>query len=338
MVASAKRQRIQFEQPVEAGRTVGQGSDTPDNSKADNSSNDIDSSETDASSVDSGLSNFQSKQALGPIRTRARPTFYGISVQTNNVTKKPEWVPDSNEADDIVLLHVRKSKPRVYEYPPGLPPRIEPKSRPWTDEEDEDLRSWVQDYGMQKKWSKIAWCLHRSKDDCQTRYRKIVMTRNRWACRDLEAGLPGWVDHELQVNPEVIAQLLAEDLAKREAARKKADQQAKAARDTWTAREVENATVEHEPGVDLDLNVNLNMKEESEKGARWKANAELRLKEEEDNNGKEPEVESERRMTVKTEDEAEVPKPIKAILSQASIPSSPPNPAPSTLQSNKFCH
>lgn len=83
--------------------------------------------------------------------------------------------------------------------------------------------------------------------------------------------------------------------------------------------------------------MNLNMKEETEKGTRWKANAELRLKEGEDN-GKEPEVESERRMTVKTEDEAEVPQPIKAILSQASIPSSPPNPALSTLQSNKFCH
>lgn len=198
------RPRIQFEQPVRTGRTVGQGSGTLDNSKADNSSNDVDSSETDASSVDSGLSNFQSKQALGPIRTRARPPFYGISVQTNNVTKKPEWVPDSNEVDDIVLLHVRKLEPRAYEYPPGLPPRIEPKSGPWT-EEDEDLRSWFQNYGMQKKWSEIFWCLHRSKDDCQTRYRKIVMKRNRWACRHLEAGLPGWVDHELQVTPEEIA-------------------------------------------------------------------------------------------------------------------------------------
>lgn len=213
-----KRQRVSYEQPIEARRTVGQGSVVSDNFKADNSSDCVGSSETDASSIDSGLRKAQPDQALGPVKIRARPTFYGISPQMNKVTKKTEWVPDDNEAEDIVVTHVRKSQPQAYDYSPGLTPRIEPKSRPWTEGEDEDLRSWVQDYGMQENWSEIAWCLHRSEDGCQKRYGEIVVARNKRAGRDPQAGLAGWVDHELEVTPEEIAELVAEDLARHEAA------------------------------------------------------------------------------------------------------------------------
>ena len=210
-----KRHRVRLEQPGEALGMMGQESDTSDDSKGDNSSNDVGSSETDASSTDAGPSKLYSDIEIRPMRTKVRPTFDGCSVQYNKAIKKNEGVPDYNEAGDIVVTCVRTSEFREHEYPPGLSPCIEPEPRSWTEEEEEDLRSWVQDHGMEKKWSEIAWCLHRSEDDCQTRYREIVIARNKRAGRDPEAGLPGWVDTELEVTPEEIAQLVGEDLAER---------------------------------------------------------------------------------------------------------------------------
>lgn len=69
--------------------------------------------------------------------------------------------------------------------------------RPWLETERNDLQSWVQDYGI-RQWDIVAWCLRRSVEDCREQYQQIISERNRRAGREPDAGLPGWVDTELE--------------------------------------------------------------------------------------------------------------------------------------------
>ncbi|MCJ1453787.1 hypothetical protein MMC28_004136 [Mycoblastus sanguinarius] len=132
-----------------------------------------------ASINDNDGSAFDSNAA---IKTKVRPTYEGV-----HRNKKEE-----NNADEVVVMSVTPIKVQEFEYPPGLPSRTEPTSRPWTADEEEDLRYWVQDLGV-SKWTMIAWCANRSVEDCKERYRQIVVARNMKAGRDPDAGLPKYL-------------------------------------------------------------------------------------------------------------------------------------------------
>lgn len=319
-----KRKRVRLEQHQEAQGETSQNPPTSDDSKLDSSYSDLGSSETDISSVDTGTIKAPSNEDIRPIITKARPTFDYISTQWNDATKTMEWMPDKNEADEIVVTCVRRLESRDCEYPPGLPPRIEPSPRPWSEEEQEELRYWVQDHGVQNKWREIAWCLHRSEKECHMRYRETVMARNKKAGRDLEAGLPGWVDHELELTPAEIARLVAEDIVKRDKERKKkADKHAEAARGTELAREAAKAVAENE----VEEEQGLNAEEEPAAAGMSEVIPEARRAEGPDDDEKEPEVRCERRAGVKIEPEVEGLRHTEAATHQVPFPPISPNPA-----------
>ncbi|KAK4695736.1 hypothetical protein P7C71_g2062, partial [Lecanoromycetidae sp. Uapishka_2] len=72
-----------------------------------------------------------------------RPTYQGIGH---------DFVED-NEADDIIVMSVKDWQTEVCAE--GLPkPSWTP--RPWETKEEEELRCWVQDYGI-TEWESIAW-------------------------------------------------------------------------------------------------------------------------------------------------------------------------------------
>lgn len=81
--------------------------------------------------------------------------------------------------------------------------------RPWLETERNDLQSWVQDYGI-RQWDIVAWCLRRSVEDCREQYQQIISERNRGAGRELDAGLPGWVDTELEAASDEALNQMAE--------------------------------------------------------------------------------------------------------------------------------
>ena len=166
----------------------------------------------DNSSAGDGTSDTQEKVVKGFVR-QFRPTFFGVAKRYNKATEKAEFIPDTNVTGDWVVTGVRDVEPGEYAATFGSQPRVEPEPRPWEIEETETLRSWVQDYGI-KKWGCIAWCLRRSKEDCQKQYRETIMDLNKRAGRDVLAGLAGWKDPELELTPEEVAQK-ATDKAKK---------------------------------------------------------------------------------------------------------------------------
>ena len=145
-----------------------------------------------------------------------RPTFFGSAKLYNPETGKYEFMPDNNETDELLVTSVRDLEPGEYGTTLGSSSRVEPVSRPWTEDEEETLRSWVQDYGIQQ-WDQISWCLWRSQQDCQEHYQGIIMTRNQRAGRYLFAGLPGWVDPELEVPSLPAQELSRESIRQRQA-------------------------------------------------------------------------------------------------------------------------
>ncbi|KAL2046837.1 hypothetical protein N7G274_000855 [Stereocaulon virgatum] len=113
-----------------------------------------------------------------------RPTYEGLRWERDaNGAVTQKVVPERNEADEIVVMNVQGKEGR-------LPCIHQPDPyEPWTAEDDEKLRSSVQDYDIED-WLNIAWCLRRQVDDCKQRYCEIVADRNmRWG-RNPRAGLP----------------------------------------------------------------------------------------------------------------------------------------------------
>ena len=113
-----------------------------------------------------------------------RPTYEGLRWDRDaNGVVTQHVIPERNEADEIVVMNVKGKEGRLpYTHQPD-------PHEPWTAEDDEKLRSSVQDYDI-KDWLNIAWCLRRQVDDCKRRYCEIVADRNmRWG-RHPHAGLP----------------------------------------------------------------------------------------------------------------------------------------------------
>ena len=65
----------------------------------------------------------------------------------------------------------------------GLP------DRPWTEEEKEDLRVYIQDYGIED-WERLSQSTNRPEDDLKDMYSEVIKARNIQAGRDELAGLP----------------------------------------------------------------------------------------------------------------------------------------------------
>ena len=175
-----------------------------------------------------------------------RPTFGGIKRRWDWVSKmeKKVFVPDNNDTDDIVLTGViRNVEAGDYASTFGSTSRVEPGPRSWTENEEETLRSWIQDYGI-LGWARIAWCLGRSIKDCQDQYQEVVMVRNKRAGRDIDAGLKGWVDLELEITPEDEAYAAQEEAKRKVAAEEKAAKEAAALAKAAAREEETKAAVE----------------------------------------------------------------------------------------------
>ena len=61
--------------------------------------------------------------------------------------------------------------------------------RPWTEEEKEDLRVYIQDYGVED-WALLSQCTNRRQTNLQYTYYEIITARNRQAGRPERAGIP----------------------------------------------------------------------------------------------------------------------------------------------------
>ena len=61
--------------------------------------------------------------------------------------------------------------------------------RPLTEKEKEDLRAYIQDYGI-RDWKVLAQSMNRKVRELQTEYREYIMARNKKAGRHEKAGLP----------------------------------------------------------------------------------------------------------------------------------------------------
>ena len=103
---------------------------------------------------------------------------------------KQDHEEEGNNAEEIVVMEIESLDPRSVTL-------VKHSPREWTCKELELLRLWVQDYGI-RSWTKIAWCLKRSKDDCKTMCRYLIMAQNRSAGRALHAGMP---EHLLSILP-----------------------------------------------------------------------------------------------------------------------------------------
>lgn len=186
---------------------------------------------------------FQQTQEDG--KRLVRPTFFGIRSWWNKDTKKLVRFTDDNESGDWVVTGMRQGQLGAYASILGSSNGVEPGNRSWTAEEEETLRFWVQDNGIQR-WDVIAWCLRRREQECREQYTDIVVLRNKQAGRDPHAGLPGWEDPELAPTPEELAEEDARKAARREAA--KEAREAEAAKEAGKAANQEpNTTVRSEP-------------------------------------------------------------------------------------------
>ena len=96
---------------------------------------------------------------------------------------KKRFFPELNEAYEIVVMSVKGKG--------NNPPLIlrDNVPTPWTAEDDEKLRFWVQDY-VTRNWLLIAYSLMRGDEDCRVRYREIIVALNNRAGRHQYAGLP----------------------------------------------------------------------------------------------------------------------------------------------------
>ena len=59
----------------------------------------------------------------------------------------------------------------------------------WTTEDDEDIHSWIQDYGV-RDWKRVAQATNRSEEERQARYLHMVTSRNIQAGRVPNDGVP----------------------------------------------------------------------------------------------------------------------------------------------------
>ena len=96
---------------------------------------------------------------------------------------KKRLFSELNEAYEIVVMSVKGKG--------NNPPLIlrDNVPTPWTAEDDEKLRFWVQDY-VTRNWLLIAYSLMRGDEDCRVRYREIIVALNNRAGRHQYAGLP----------------------------------------------------------------------------------------------------------------------------------------------------
>ena len=111
----------------------------------------------------------------------------GINVRPTYAegdSEEEEEEEEENEADELVVMGIEtvccwnSRSIRLISHAP----------REWTDEEKENLRLWVQDYGV-TNWRSIAWCLKRKAAECKLMCCYIIMVRNQRAGRDIYDGM-----------------------------------------------------------------------------------------------------------------------------------------------------
>ena len=186
-----------------------------------------------------------------------RPRFYGASQSIKN-TGEVEWVPENHVVGDLVVAFVSYANQEKDELP-SCADYIQPyRNRPWTDQETEAVRSWVQDYDIQK-WAPIAECLHRPEHQCRNQYRRIIMLLNRSAGRGVLAGLPEWSDPELEPLSEEVAQKVSEDAAGQVRAINE-----KVAREKGVATSTKKCTEEHDTSAHQSIKVDGNPQKDQE--------------------------------------------------------------------------
>ena len=172
---------------------------------------DIEATDSNASSMDNGNeSNDNARQATSTHRVHhiklefdededdnvidntppmdVRPTYQDTvlyRIKDHPGCFKKHLSSELNEADGIVVMSV-KGKCKGSNHPLILRDNI---PTPWTAEDDEKLRFWVQDY-VTRNWLLIAYSLMRGDEDCRVRYREIIVALNNRAGRHQYAGLP----------------------------------------------------------------------------------------------------------------------------------------------------
>ncbi|KAK3172995.1 hypothetical protein OEA41_006323 [Lepraria neglecta] len=170
---------------------------------------DIEATDSNASSMDNGNeSNNNARQATSTHRVHhiklefdededdnvidntppmdVRPTYQDTvlyRIKDHPGCFKKRLFSELNEADGIVVMSVKGKG--------SNPPLIlrDNIPTPWTAEDDEKLRFWVQDY-VTRNWLLIAYSLMRGDEDCRVRYREIIVALNNRAGRHQYAGLP----------------------------------------------------------------------------------------------------------------------------------------------------
>ena len=132
---------------------------------------------------------------LTTIRTGAA-TYDGrtVKMEHNNnsaegINMRPTYAEEDseeeeNEADEIVVMDIET----VYSRNCRSIRLVSHAPKEWTDEEKENLRLWVQDYGV-KSWRNIAWCLKRKEAECKLMCCYIIMVQNQRAGRDIYDGM-----------------------------------------------------------------------------------------------------------------------------------------------------
>ncbi|KAL6717435.1 hypothetical protein ACLMJK_005350 [Lecanora helva] len=133
----------------------------------------------------------------GDLECPLRPTSSELIAECSKWIETNVPGPKNDEADYTIVTGIEKIESKVHEPKCASTIHTMLSPRSWDPDEEETLRSWVQDYGI-RDWAGIARSLCRSVEDCREQYQKVVMARNKLAGRNLYAGLPGWVDPDLE--------------------------------------------------------------------------------------------------------------------------------------------